>query len=373
MRISFTKENLIHALSMVSGVTGKNINLPILNNILIKAEGNKVEISATNLEQAVVVTVRAKIEEAGSFTVPARTVLDVVSLFNGDTINFSIKENELIVTCGKTSSKIKGVSAEEFPVIPTFPEGKGFLVPAAELKGGLLSVLSSAAKNDIRPELAGIFCGFDSKNKSLTLAATDSYRLAEKKIKLEQGEGEEKIIIPARAAQEISHILTEGKEENKEKSARIMMGDNQIMVVYNNAQVISRLVEGQYPDYTQIIPKDFITTVTTDTEKFIKEMKGAGLFTTSGVNSVTLKIDAKSGIMEVSSTSNQTGEYRSELPVEVKGEDNLVLINNRYVLDGMNNMNSTELQIKIINGDTACVFTPKGSNDYLYIVMPIRQ
>lgn len=374
MKISCTKENLSEALSLVSGVTGKNINLPILNNILIKVTDNKVEFIATNLETAVIVAVRAKVEEAGSFTVPARTLTDFVSLLPNQTINFNVKDNELLVTCGKSATKIKGTSAEDYPIIPTLPDGKGYLVSAELFKDALNKVLPAVAKNDIRPELSGLFVLFDAANKQVVMAATDSYRLAEKKIKLEQGEKEIKVIIPFRAAQEINHLLmSANNDDEKEKNARILIGDNQIVVLFNNAEVISRLVEGQYPDYTQIIPKDFNTIVTIDTGKMVKEMKASGLFTTTGVNAVSLGIKPKQNIMEISSTSSQTGEYSSELEVEIKGDENTVLLNNRYVLDGLNNFNTLETSLKINNGDSACLFAPKGDDSYLYIVMPIRQ
>ncbi|MEK7625494.1 MAG: DNA polymerase III subunit beta [Patescibacteria group bacterium] len=374
MKISCTKENLSEALSLVSGITGKNINLPILNNILIKVTDNKVEFIATNLETAVIVVVRAKVEEVGSFTVPARTLTDFVSLLPSQTISFSVKDNELLVACGKSATKIKGTSAEDYPIIPSLPEGKGYLVSAELLRDALNKVLPAVARNDIRPELSGLFVFFDADNKQIVMAATDSYRLAEKKIKLEQGEKEMKVIVPFRAAQEINHLLTGvGGGEQKETNARILVGDNQIVVLFNNAVVISRLVEGQYPDYTQIIPKDFSTTVTIDTGKMVKEMKASGLFTTTGVNAVTLGIKPKQNIMEISSTSSQTGEYNSELEVEVKGNEATVLLNNRYVLDGLNNFSTLETSLKINNGDSACLFAPKGDESYLYIVMPIRQ
>ncbi len=374
MKISCTKNNLIKALSLVGGVTGKNINLPILSNVLIKASDNKVEFIATNLDLAVTALVRAKIEEPGSFTVPARTLIDIVNLLPEENIQLSEKGNELIVTCGKTSTKIKGLSADDFPIIPNLPDGKGYLVSAEALKEGLSVVLPAVAKNDIRPELAGVFCYLNTEKKEVVLAATDSYRLAERKIALLQGEEELKIILPARAAQEINHLLgATSEEEENEKNARVLIGDNQIVVIFNNSQIISRLVEGQYPDYTQIIPKQFNITVTVDTEKFIKEMKASGLFTTSGVNSVALGIKSKTGTLEITSTSSQTGEYKSELNADVSGEDGMILLNNRYVLDGVNNFKGNEMQLKIINSDSACVLSPKQDSNYLYIVMPIRQ
>lgn len=374
MKISCTKENLSRALALVGGVTGKNINLPILSNILIKVEENKVEFIATNLELAMVVVVRAKVEEVGNFTVPARTLSDYINLLPNENINFDVKDNELIITCGKSSTKIKGSSAEDFPIIPSIPNGNGYLVDAAVLKDALSNVLPAVAKNDIRPELSGIFAFFDTENKQLVMAATDSYRLAEKKVKISQGEKEVKIIIPSKTAQEINHLLTTTDEtETTEKGARITIGENQMVVFYNNAQLISRLVEGQYPDYTQIIPKEFNTVVTVETDKMIKEMKASGLFTTTGVNAVSLGIKPKEHLVEISSTSSQTGEYKSELSAEITGDENIIMLNNRYILDGLNGFTKPETSLKVINGDSACLFAPKGDDSYLYIVMPIRQ
>jgi DNA polymerase-3 subunit beta len=372
MKISCTKENISRALSLVGSVTGKNVNLPILSNILFKADEQKVELIATNLELAIVVSVRAKIEVTGSFTVPARTLADFINLLPNERIDFEVKENELHVACGKSTTKIKGTSAEDFPIIPTVPEGAGYLINAEALKESIAKVLPAVAKNDIRPELAGVFCFFDIEHKQLVLATTDSYRLAEKKVKIEQGEVEQKIILPSRTATEINHLLSIEAEEN-EKNARILVGDGQIMVNFGNAQVFSRLVEGVYPDYTQIIPREFNTTVLVDTDHLMKEMKAAGLFTTTGVNAVTMTVQANEGLIGITSTSSQTGEYKSEIGAEISGADATVLLNNRYMLDGLNNFNSPETYLKIINSDSACVLNPKGDESYLYIVMPIRQ
>jgi DNA polymerase III subunit beta len=373
MKLSCTKENLSQALAIVGGVTSKNVNLPILNNVLIRATDQKVELVATNLEQAIVVALRAKIDEAGSFTVPARTLQDYVNLLNTDKIDLELQENELLVKAGKSSTKIKGSSAEEYPIIPTMEDGEGYTLRAVDLQKGLAQVLPAVAKNDIRPELAGVFCGFClDGSKELTMAATDSYRLAECKISVAQGGGERKLVLPSRTAQEIVHSLSIAGEE-KEENVRILVNENQIMVSYGPTQITSRLVEGQYPDYTVIIPKEFKTTIELPVDRFSKEMKAAGLFTTTGVNAVTLTVRPVDGVVGITSTSTQTGEYTSEIEADVEGEENNVLLNNRYVLDGLNNISTLSVSLKLINGDSACILSPVGEGKYLYIVMPIRQ
>lgn len=373
MKISCTKENLSQALALTNGVTGKNLNLPILNNILIRASEQKVEIVATNLDLAVVSTIRAKVEEAGSFTVPARTLTDYINLLPNEKIDLVLKENELLVTCGKASTKIKGTPADDFPIIPTMEDGKGYTIKAVDFKNGLSQVLPAVARNEIRPELSGVFFNFNSTEASLILATTDSYRLAEKKLAIQQGADPLMVIVPARTAQEISHLLTTTLLDGAEPGARLMVSENQIMVSFNNTQIISRLVDGKYPDYTQIIPKDFATTAVVDTNQLSKEMKSAGLFTTTGVNAVSLTFKPTVGAALVSSTSTQTGEYTSELTGDITGQENTILLNTKYVLDGLNNFNTAQTEIKIVSGDNPCILQPAGDSSYIYIVMPIRQ
>lgn len=371
MKLVCTKENLASALSLVSGVATKNINLPILNNVLIKAGTQKVEIISTNLELAIIVNVRSKIEQPGSFTVPARTLTDFVNLLPDEKIELELKENELQVTCGRSSTKIKGTSSEEFPVIPAADENShGFSILADEFKKGLSQVLPAVAKNDIRPELSGILFNFN--DSELTIAATDSYRLAEKKMKLTQGNEKIKVIVPGRTAQEINHILLLGSPEG-EKNVRLLLSENQIALNYDSVQLISRLVEGQYPDYTQIIPRDFKTTAEFSLSKIIKEIKAASLFSTSGINGINFDLDSEQSIIKISSMSTQTGEYKSEVEVDIKGDNNSILLNYRYVLDGLNNLDGDSGILQMINADSPCVLSSKEDSGYLYVVMPIKK
>lgn len=373
MKFTCTKNNLATALSLVSGIATKSVNLPILNNVLIKAETQKVEIISTNLELAIIVNVRSKVDEPGSFTVPARTLTDFINLMNEEKVDIQLKDNELVLTCGKSSTKIKGMPAEDYPVIPAVSEGHGFLVAVDDIKTALDQVNIATARNDIRPELSGVFFGFNGDNKGqLVLAATDSYRLAEKKIALALGTESHKIIVPGRTAQEISHILSAGDELEAEKNVRIVISDNQIAVNYNSVQLVSRLVEGQYPDYTQIIPKEFKTTIEVAIEKMSKEIKAASLFSTIGVNAVSLEIEPNQGV-KIASTSTQTGEYHSEIESGVTGEKNSILLNHRYLLDGLNSLSGAVAIMKIIHADSPCIVVSKTDPSYLYIVMPIRQ
>ncbi len=377
MKCSCTKENLLFALNKVGGVTGKNLNLPILNNVLIKAGQQGVDISATNLDLGITVALRSVVEEQGSFTVPARTITDFVSLLSEDKVDLEVKDNELIVRCGKTTTKIKGSSAEDYPIIPAIENGQEYKIDSSEFKFGLSLVLSSVAKNDIRPELSGVFFGFNVYNQTgLTLAATDSYRLAQKIVSVAEGKKDElKIIVPGKTAQEIYRLLNVGvpSAEEIDQKVRLVINGNQIQLHYGTVTLVSRLTEGQYPDYAQIIPKDFKTTAIIPTDQFIKEVKGAGLFTTTGVNAVNCVLEPEKNILQLSSTSTQTGEYVSEIAGEVKGDKNNILLSFRYVLEGLQHISSPRVVLKMINADSPCILVPDGDQSFLYIVMPIRQ
>lgn len=373
MKFFCTKENLSKSLALVIGVAGKNINLPILGNVLIKATEQKVEFTATNLELAITSSLRAKIETPGTFTVPARTLNDFVNLLSEEKVEIALVDNELQVMSGKSSTKIKGASADEFPVIPQVDGEKGYLLDIESLKSGLGQVVHAASKNEIRPELAGVLFNFNEDAGFLYLAATDSYRLAEKKIKIIQGDEKARIIVPARTAQEMNHILVLAKGAENEKQVRVLVASNQLVLRCNDVELVSRLVDGQYPDYTQIIPKEFVTTADFSTDQMVKSIKAASLFTTTGINAVNFELDPVGGSVLVSSVSAQTGEHKSEVSAEISGDKNNILLNHRYVLDGLANLGADGTVLKMINADSPCVLSPKEDTSFLYIVMPIRQ
>lgn len=373
MKLSCTRENLDQALSIVGGGIGKNINLPILQNILLRATEQKIEVVATDLDLAISVHVRGRVDVVGSFTVPAKMLTECVRLLSDEKIELEVKENELLVVCGKSSTKIKGTVADDFPVVPSVGGELGYVVSADLFKSSLSVVLPAVAKNDIRPELAGIYFGFNTYHpNTLTLAATDSYRLAEKQVELTQGGDVLPVIVPGHTAQELQRVVTLTAAPAGEM-VRLVVGENQIAMRYGEVEVVSRVVEGKFPDYTQIIPREFKTTTECDVEKLTKEVRAAGLFTTGGVNAVALDFNVSEGTVGVSSTSNQTGEYVSEIPAEIQGEENSILLNHKYVLDGLTSLNKETVVIKMISGENPCIFAAKDDLSFLYIVMPVRQ
>jgi len=374
MKFTCTKENLSYALDLVSGIAAKHVNLPILMNILLQATESKVTLVATNLEIAVKANLRAKVEKTGSFTVPAKTLTDFVHLLPDEQVEIEIEENEMSIKCGKSATKIKGTSAEEYPVVPEIEEQHAYVVEANKFKEALGQVVVAVAKNEIRPELSGVYFGlFTERHQGLLLAATDSYRLAESRVQLEQGSDEMRAIVPAHTVYEMVRLITLAHNKVGETQIRLWLTPNQIALRYDDFEMTSRLIDGKYPDYAQIIPAEFKTSAVFPVSVMTNKIKAASLFTTTGVNAVSFDLNVGESTIGISSTSTQTGEHSSEIEAEVAGEENSILLNHRYVLDGLQNLDSDEGEFKVNSGDGACLFAPKGKSDYLYIVMPIRQ
>jgi DNA polymerase-3 subunit beta len=292
-----------------------------------------------------------------------------------DQVSIERVENELHVECGSSNTKIKGAPADEYPVIPEIEEKHGYSLLAESFCEALGNIVIAAAKNEIRPELSGVFFNFFSdRYAGLTLAATDSYRLAEKKVSVAQGSDPIQCIVPSRTVLEIMRLITTAKDVGGESLVRLWVSDNQIGLRYDNFEMSSRLVDGKYPDYAQIIPAQFKTTATFPVDIMVNKIKAASLFATSGVNAVSFDLNVSDKTLGVSSTSTQTGEHSSTLEADVLGEENSILLNHRYVLDGLQQMDGTkEVEFKVNGGDVPCLFSPKGKEGYLYIVMPVRQ
>jgi len=368
------QENLKKGLNIVGHATAKNVNLPILNNILIKAENGNIELVSTNLEIGIVHQLRGKIEKSGQFTVDSKLIGEYVNLLSGgEKVDLEENENELLIESGNYKTKIKGESAKEFPLIPVIPKTNPYICQTEEFKKSLESVIFAVSASENRVELTGVLFSFQ-KNK-LSLAATDSYRLAEKEMKVSgRSETEElKVIVPAKTTQELLRILNNlGDFSNEDSSElKIYLNENQILFTVDSVDLISRLINGHYPDYKQIIPTQSQTEISAERSELVRAVKAAALFSKTGINDVTLRF-SKNKIV-VTAFSGTSGESRTELEADVKGVDNEITVNYRYLIDGLNNVGSSQVKISVLNSNTPCLLRPENGDSYLYIVMPIRQ
>lgn len=374
MRLIGTQENLKRGLGIVGHTTTKNINLPILNNILIRALDGNIELVGTNLEIGITYRMRGKIEEDGDFTVDSRLITEYVNLLGlGEKVRMEEVGGELRVESGNYKTKIKGEAAKEFPLIPTIVKNNPYTCSPKDLKKALDGVVFASSNNENRIELTGVLFSF-FRNK-LTLAATDSYRLAEKEIEIKGGSQEElKIIAPTKTVQELLRALSsldDDVEEAGDGVVNVYLSENQILFSFGSVDIISRLISGHYPDYKQIIPAKIQTEALVDKGEFSRAVKAASLFSKNGINDINLQFSKKR--IKVSSFSGISGESEVDVEAEIGGPENEISINYRYLLDGLNNIDGDQVKIGIVNSNTPCLLKPAKESGYLYIIMPIRQ
>ncbi len=374
MKFICLQENLKKGLAIVNHINNKNINLPILNNILIRANDNdnSIELISTNLEIGITHQLRGKIEEGGETTIDAKIISDYVNLLPEEKIEFKDDNNEINIKCENYKTKVKGESSKEYPLIPVINRNNFCEINIFDFRKALNSVVFAVANNDNRIELSGVFFQFQSD--VLTIAATDSYRLAEKKIKIKNNSiNETNIIVPARTIQEILRIISNFSSDAQSLESdiiKIYLSDNQILFSLDSVELISRLINGQYPDYQQIIPDKYKTEVEIKRQDLIRAIKASAIFSKSGIYDISLIF--KKGVVNVYASSSQSGESSIDLNGDVSGDDNDITINCRYLLDGLNIIDSEQVIIKVINNNTPCAVVSRDDDDYLYIVMPIR-
>ena len=381
MKISCTQENLNQGLFVVSHIASKNTSLPILNNILIKADKEGIRLSATNLEIGINCLIRGKVEEEGEFTVQSRLLADYINLLPKDQVDLESSKSDdnnqiLKVKSKKSSTKIKGQDAADFPLIPSVEKNLLYLVKSLDLKQAISQVIFSVSTSETRPEINGAF--FNFQGDKLTIAATDSYRLAEKEIFLEKGSSQEErsVIIPAKTLQELQRILGSFKDPaaiSEVKNIEVYLANNQILFSFGGIELTSRLVEGKYPDYKQIIPQESKTQAIIKTLDLVSAVKKASLFAKSGIYDISMELSSKDNQLVISSLNNQLGENISEIEVEISGEDNSIVVNFKYLLDGLQSIDTEQVELGVIDSSSPCTIKPLGASDYLYIVMPIKQ
>lgn len=377
MKFSCTKENLFQGLSITSHLTTKNVNLPILQNVFIKAEGGSIKLTSTNLEIAINCSVRGKIDEAGELTIPSKLFFDYVSLLPNETIHVSSDQNNILIECGNYKTKINGLSASEFPLVPKVEGEKSFQIQVDEFKKSLPQVLFSVASNESRPELTGVlmkFYNFENEGR-LKMASTDSYRLSEKVVPvLTQISSENQIVIPSRTLFEVARVLSVFRDEvDSPSNITLSLSKNQAVFNYGQVELISRVIDENYPDYEQIIPKQFQTKAVLDREDFMKAVKAASLFSKNGLYDVTLQFDPVKNSVEAQSIDATRGQNTSLCDAELVGQKNTVTINYRYLLDGLQAIGSDRIIFELIDASNPCLVTPEGKTEaYRYILMPIK-
>lgn len=371
MKIISLQKNLQTSLYATSHIAQKNTTLPILNNILISANEGTIKLMSTNLEIGITSVIRGKIEEEGAFTVDARTISEYVSLLDSDKVLLSSAGEDLAIECGEYKTKIKGLPADEFPVIPNINRDRGVSINKDEFKRALSQIVFSVSTDESRSELSGVF--FSISGDSMLLVGTDSYRLSEKKITVKSGLGEDcQFILPVRTAQELVRVVSaEYDEEDGAADLVLYISENQCLFTVGGIELVSRLIDGRYPDYKQIIPTKNECIAIVPRDELMRAVKAAAIFSRSGVNDVILSF-IKDGL-EVSAASSQTGEQSAKILSNTTGKSVSITLNHRYLLDGLNALSGPELIFEVVDDETPCLIKDKADKEYMYLIMPIKK
>lgn len=377
MKLICTQENFKKAIGSTERVVGKQITLPILENILLETEQGMLKASATNLEIGVVLKTGAKIEKEGKITVPARLIGNfVANLPAHDTIELEVKDSALKITSGDYQAQIKGLGAQEFPIIPELEGDFLFSVPVAEFRNAASRLLSCTSVDNTRPELTGVNVLF--LDKEIHMAATDSFRLAEAIIQIEKEKNYDlfiskvqSVIVPAQTLAEILRIA-----DDESKKIKVAVEESQIFFQVGGVKIVSRLINGKYPEYKHIIPQKFETRVLISREELARAVKIASAFTNSKSGEVSFTVQNKKVIVE--SQSAEAGENKTELAAQISGPEQKIVFNPRYILDGINSVTTNSLDIFINSGSSPVVIrmvdekTVKPVESFTYVVMPIK-
>ena len=368
MKLSATQKNLAKGLSLVARAVGNAATLPVLANILLETEKGRLRISATDLEIGVITWVGATVEADGSITVPARTLVEFVNNNSDETISFKTDNEKFVALSESFKAEIPGISATEYPSIPSIEKGTSFSLSKDEFLTALSSVVVATAVDEARPALAGVY--LKGKGNTINVAATDSFRLAEYMLETDDLSGELEIIIPSRAIHEAVRIMS---AEDIDK-IQFVASNNQAQITVGDSTIVTRLIEATFPEYTKVIPTDFVSEVVVNTSNIANALRMASIFTTNQANNAHIKIEDQN--VRLSSVASQYGQEVSALDAEVMhktADKNLdIAFNTRYLLDSVNATNGNKIIIKFAGPTSPAVVANPDIPNYQHIVMPIR-
>lgn len=372
MKLEILKENFRKAINICERITRKSTSLPVLQNVLVKAEGNFLELITTNLEASVKCWVLAKIIKTGQVVVPATFLANLVNLIKFEKIDFFEEGGNLFLVLPDQEVQIQGQSVGDFPVIPEVKGNDIWVVSTKNTAEALLQVIDVPSTSQIRPEISGIY--FSLKKGKLRLVATDSFRLAEKIINLETaGQKEDSFIIPQLVGRELLNILSQ-----EDGQLNIRFDENQVLfeliseeTKHPKIQLIGRLIEGEYPNYQEIIPQKHTTKIQIDKEEFSNQIKKAGLFS-GRASSIKLIILPAEKRIRVFSQSAELGKNEASVACRAEGKEAEVVFNYRFLLDGLNNIRGSEVILGLGGEAGPGVLKPVGDDSYIYILMPIK-
>jgi len=374
MKVQILKENLKHALSVVERAVAKNPTLPALGGIALVAQKNTLELSATDLEIGIRYKLLAKTEQEGSVAILSRLFTQLIGLLPEKEINLHTIEGGLNIESKEHQTTLKTLSIDDFPIVPSLQGTEQAVeIETKDFCAALAQVVGMCGQNQTRPEISGVFIVV--QKEGMKLVATDSFRLAEKTLRFPKPqETEATFILPQKTAKELVGILGElpGK-------TRLYLSTTQILFDYSakeevgqrSLQVVSRLIEGEYPQYQDVIPKDLAAKAVVLRQELIARIRAASVFS-GKLQDTKVIVDPKKKGLEISSQSQEAGRHSSFLAGDVSGKALEISFNWRFLLEGLLNMKAEEVEIGFAGEDAPAVMRPLGKEQYLYVVMPVK-
>lgn len=374
MKLSCLQEHLTRGLGMVSRAVSTRSTLPVLANVLLATDNGRLKLSATNLEIVITCWVGAKIDLPGAVTVPARTFADLINALPQDRVVLELapETQTLHVACARTEANLKGIDAQEFPLIPEPDLSQGVRVEAGKLKQMIQQVTFAAAVDDTRPTLTGVSMRFEGNQ--LRLAATDAFRLSVRSATFPgHTERPMSVIVPARALNELARLIS---DNDATVHISVPDGRNQIIFQLESVVVVSQLIEGNFPDFTPIIPKAVRTRTVLNTADFLKACKTADIFARESSHTARLHIQPDNGLeggyASISATSQETGNNVAQVDAQVEGEGIEIAFNVRYLTDVLAVVDAPQVLLETNGSLEPGVLRPMGQDEFLHVIMPMH-
>ena len=374
MKLSCLQENLNRGLNIVGRAVATRTTLPITQNVLIMTDQSRLKLAATNLEMAISSWIGAKVEEEGAITVPARLLTEFVSTLPNDKIDITLlpKSKTLELKCARFEARISGVDAKDFPPIPTVEDGVQTSVSALALHQAIRQVVFAAASEESRPVLTGVDALFDGNQ--LTLAAADGFRLAVYKLTLENPVSEKtEVIIPARTLSELDRLMGDEKEV---VAIQVNSRKSQALFRLSNIELVSQLVQGNFPQYNQLIPQSYGSRAVVDVAQFLRAVKTASIFARDSSGIVRLMAvpsgsELNPGKLIVSARAEEVGDDVGEIDAAIDGTEVKIAFNGKYMLDVLSVLPQEKVALETTSSSSPGVIRPVGTDNYIHVVMPM--
>jgi DNA polymerase-3 subunit beta len=369
VKLSVMQENLARGLSVVSRAVSTRSTLPVLANVLLKTEDAGLKLTATNLEIGITYWVAGKVDVDGATTVPARLLTDLVtSLPPGERVDLELQAGDTLhIRAGRFESHLKGIDADEFPAIQTAGDRPTTRVAQSVFRRALEETAFAAASDEARPILTGVLARFEGD--SVTLAAADNYRIAVKTVPVLDPVAETSVVIPARALNELVRILADTDDP---VDVVLAQARNQILFHLEGVDLVSRLIDGQFPNYQQVLPQSHSTRAVLDREELLRAVRPAALIAHESANIVKLQISANGEAGVVVSANAEVGDHVGQVEAAVEGDGTTIAFNARYLADVLTNVTADQFALELNGPLSPGVFKPVGDERYVHVVMPVR-